>query len=208
MSAAVEPVSTREVIVVEAIRCFADSGYDGTSLNDIAAAVGIRRPSLLHHFPSKDALYGEVFERVLSDFVGPLEEAAAVPLGGWPKVELVLATAFRLFGDNPDPVRLIRREAIDGGTRLGIDLSSALQPMFDGAMAYLRREMDAGRFRRHDPAQLLVTGYGALLSYFSDAAILDGVIGSDPFEAAELEARLAHIVAFFRAALLPDVTTG
>lgn len=202
MSGLGEPVSTREVIIAEAIHCFAESGFDGTSLNDIAAAVGIRRPSLLHHFPSKDALYSEVFERVLSDFVGPLEEVAATPVSGWDKVDLVLSSAFRLCADNPDHVRLIRREAIDGGVRLGIDLAAALAPMFEGAVGFLRREMDSGRFRVHDPAQVLVTGYGALLSSFSDAAVLDGATGPDALDPARLAGRLDHLLGFFRAALL------
>ena len=191
------------MIIVEALRCFAEAGYDGTSLNDIAAAVGIRRPSLLHHFPSKEALYGEVFERVLSDFIGPIEEAAAGDDEGWARIEKVLVTALLLFAGHPDHVRLLRREAIDGGAHLGIDLAAALRPMFDSASAYLDREMGRGMFRPHDPRQLLITGYGALLSSFSDAPILEGLVENSPLEAPAVARRVEHVVGFFRAALVP-----
>jgi TetR/AcrR family transcriptional regulator len=193
--------STRALILEEAIHCFAENGYDGTSLNDIAAGVGIRRPSLLHHFPSKEALYGEAFELLLSDWFLRLAAAIDAPETGRRKMELVIEAGFDLFSSNPDYVRLMRREALDGGVHLGIDLAAVLRPMFDEAAGFLQREMDKGTFRRQDPQHLLLAGYGAVLTYFSDAPFLEGLLDADPLGPEQMELARANLVALFTTAL-------
>src|SRR2546425_4364871 len=194
--------ATRDTILEVAFRRFAECGYERTSLDAIAEEVGIRRTSVLHHFPSKAALYRAV---VLQPFEWVQRVLAEVPadLVGWPRVEAVLDATFRFFADNPDFVRLARREAAEGGPVFYDELADALRPLFDGAVRFLENEMKAGRIRRHDPRQVLFTGYGAIVAYFSDAPLVAALDKRNHFNHRVLDERRRHILEFFRIALAP-----
>ncbi len=197
--------STKDLIVREARICFANQGFDGTSLNDIAAGVGIRRPSLLHYFPSKDAIYQHILQQALKDWGRQIDERPTGDTDCWAQVDSILEVSFEFFRLNPEIVRIVRREALTEKGHLDFDLGTALRPYFLRAVRFFEQEMDAGRFRRHDPRNLVLTGYGALLTYFSDHRMLTGLLDEDPFSPHALDAHFAHIRDFVRSALEPLV---
>ena len=72
----------RELILLHAARLFAIRGYHGTSTRDIAAAVGVRQPSLFHHFASKLAIAEALLAFDLDlphSYARALREAAGSP---------------------------------------------------------------------------------------------------------------------------------
>ena len=194
---------TKDVILSVALRRFAADGSLGTSLNDIADEVGIRRQSLLHHFPSKDSLYRAVVLDSFARWFELVDEATFDVQEGWTQVERVLRAAFQFFEEHPDFVRLARREALDGGPILAEELGAALRPLFEKGCGWLEAEMAAGRLRSYDPGQLLLTGYGAVLSYLSDAALITALLGDDAISPDALVERREHVLAVLRAALEP-----
>jgi TetR/AcrR family transcriptional regulator len=197
------PKSTRDAILDAAQTLFARSGYEGTSLNDIAEAVGIRRPSLLHHFESKESLYQATFERPIADWFRRIEDSTRGPSDEWETLDRILESGFLFFSANPEFVRIVRWEMLAEESLLGKALGEQLRPLMTRAQAFFQRGMDSGRFRKHDPEQLLLTGYGAILSSFSDVVFLAALMQRDPLSAKSLEDRYNHLRAFFRSALEP-----
>ena len=74
------PTEERRALIVEAGgRLFGERGYDGTRLDDVAAAAGVTKPILYRHFGSKRDLYLALLERHRDDLAS---FAAAIPAEG------------------------------------------------------------------------------------------------------------------------------
>ncbi len=58
--------ATRAAILDHAQRLFQERGYSGVAMGDIAAAVGVTKPTLYYHFPHKEALYTEMVVDILT----------------------------------------------------------------------------------------------------------------------------------------------
>lgn len=92
---------------------FAESGFTATKLADIAARAGIRRPSLLYHFASKEELYAatvrRAFERLGVALAGAMQSEGEFE-------QRLLATASgaaQFFAECPAVGRIVARELVD-----------------------------------------------------------------------------------------------
>lgn len=81
-------MTTRERLSVEAARLFADRGYHGTSVADLAQALGIRKSSVYAHIDLKEDLLAEIALAGAGHFHAALD---ALPDGGAPLKRLRLA---------------------------------------------------------------------------------------------------------------------
>lgn len=113
------PKDTRAQFLFAAVKLFADKGFYGTSIADIADAVGLTKQALLHHFGNKEGLYAEVLSEISDAFTRELEIIAAD--SGQPEKQLDLF-ARRFFTRSlkqPDETRLLMRELLDNKRRAG-----------------------------------------------------------------------------------------
>lgn len=65
---------TAKKIMNVALRHFAQNGYEGASLADIAAEVGIKKPSIYNHFKDKDELFKAVYQDAATRELSFVEE--------------------------------------------------------------------------------------------------------------------------------------
>lgn len=71
------PRERAEEVYTAALRLFMEKGYHATSMQDIAAAVGLYKGSLYHYIGSKEDLLVEVFERAMGSLLIEVEAIVA-----------------------------------------------------------------------------------------------------------------------------------
>lgn len=115
---------SRETILDAAEQLFADCGYEATSLTDVGGAAGVSRGTPGYFFGSKEKLYQAVLERCLERARAAVRSGRERALASQEPPEVVLAGVvgeyFDFISTNPHFVRLLEREALDGGHHLAM----------------------------------------------------------------------------------------
>lgn len=173
-----EARTTREEILHAAERIFAELGFAGASLDDIAKAVGIRRPSVLHHFASKREIYDTVEAKFFEDLQRhslawrvegePLDQLKAL-LKGW----------LDFMVSRPTVARLILRNSSDHVSRMDepVKFSDATIREFE---AIIRTGQQAGQFGSVEPVLVMHLLTTPILMYVCTSRLLGDERVYDP----------------------------
>lgn len=153
MSATRSPdTDVRGAILSAATRLFASHGFDGTVLQDIADAVGVTKPAVLHHYPSKEHIRAAVLDSILEHWNRTLPRLLVAATssrdattGSQDRFDAIFGELVRFFAADPDRARILLRETLDRPAEMRKLLRGVLLPWIAAVAQYVRVAREAGR---------------------------------------------------------------
>jgi AcrR family transcriptional regulator len=199
-----KPRPRREEILESATRLFAERGYEGTSMADLAERVGLRKASLFHHFASKDVLYAAVLEQLIHELARSVTQAAFAQGSYLERLDALSDAITDAVTANPFAARLLVREAMDWGPVMRDKLAPRLQAVLDAALQFARAGQRDGAFDPDvDMKQISVSMIGIHFMPYAINRLVEMFTGVSPFDQAFVEQRKAEVRAQARQLVLP-----
>jgi len=170
---------------------FAQRGFGGIGLAEVAEGAGLAKSSLFHHFATKAQLYAAVMARLLARIEAEL--TAALAAGGPPveRLERWLGTLVDVLATHPTYARLLLRTLFED-EELAVDLpeakegSAALRRIVGAALRLLREGMGTGELRSASAPHVLHALLGATLHHFATGHFGEELIGRPLFAPSEV----------------------
>src|SRR5205814_1770921 len=167
---------SREAILAAAETLFAEHGYEGASLNDIASVVGLSRGTPSYFFGSKERLYQEVIERTF-EARERATVAAFAPVREWCRGDAGLGALQEALSaaaedymaflvERSSFVKLIMHDELTGGAsvRARRRRSTAMEDAF-GSLRSVASQRGLGSFAVEDAVLVFVALTFAPISY-------------------------------------------
>lgn len=171
------PRSRREEILDVATQLFAERGYDGASMAELAERVGLRKASIFHHFGSKDALYAAVLARLVEEVASAIAASTLVPGSFEERLDSLGDAMTVVLGGRPYAARILLREVMDWGPVARDHLADRILLVLAAAERFVRAGQEEGTFAEMDPKQLLVTLVGLHFMPFAIGGTVERFVG-------------------------------
>ncbi len=153
MSATRSPeTDVRAEVLSAATRLFASHGFDGTVLQDIADAVGVTKPAVLHYYPSKEHIRAAVLDSILEHWNRTLPRllvavtaSSDAATGSHDRFDAVFGELVRFFAADPDRARILLRETLDRPAEMRKLLRGTVHQWHTAVAGYIQAGRDTGR---------------------------------------------------------------
>lgn len=189
-------VEKEQTILNEAEAQFARHGFEGATLEGIAAALGLSRHNLLYYFPSKEVLYRRVLDDVMTQW---LEGMGALAVGDDPASALrqYIGAKLRSARERPAASRIFAQEVMAGAPRYADAITERVRPVLQADVKVFERWARQGHIRKLDFTHLMFMVWSVTQAYADLApqfALLLGKSALDGADFAAAQAMLERVV--------------
>lgn len=166
MPKATQTAATRDRFISAATRAFAERGFYGTSIAAIAEPLPFTKQALLHHFGTKEKLYGEVLKRISDRLMSEIEDARERSRDSRESFEEAVVQLYKSAIENRDDTRLLMRELLDNRRRAETARTWYLKPFLETLVDMLMSDSTINFRSRHAALSVVYQLLGAS-TYFA-----------------------------------------
>ena len=167
------------------LKVFAQFGFRGSTLDQIAAESGLSKPNILYYFSSKETIYEALLAQLLTDWLQPVRD---IDPAGDPVEEILIYARHKLKMSRlyPRESRLYANEIIQGAPRIKSVLTGELRDVVATLAQLIKNWSEAGLIRVIDPYHLIFSIW-AMTQHYADFDVqVQAVLGDgDHFDDAE-----------------------
>jgi TetR/AcrR family transcriptional regulator len=150
-------------ILDAASEVFAEAGFAGARVDEIAARAAVNKAMLYYHVGDKQALYTAVLTRNFDRVRAAIDGALTVAGPARVRLEAVISALTRVVQEYPDHPRIVLREIASGAVHLSPEALARMLEVVGVVRDLLREGIESGEFRRLDPVLTHLTIVGALV---------------------------------------------
>jgi len=190
-------------IVAEAVKVFAECGYEGTSVATIATNAGLSKQNLLYYFPSKLALYERVLDDVLDEWLARMESLAAPDQEPADMLRAYIKAKLRFSREHPYASRVYALEIISGARIYGAQIQRRVVPLLRKDIEVFEGWMAQGRIAPVNATHLLFAIWAMTQSYADFSAQMALVLNRKQLQKKDFDEAEETIVDMVLAAIRP-----
>lgn len=156
----------REAILQAAIAEFRSSGFEVTSMDRIAATAGVSKRTVYNHFPSKEALFAEILNRLWNSITAEQDMPYSPQTLLREQLQTLLQAKLHLLADENflDLARIAIAATIHSPERAQ-DMVSRMGQREEGLTAWIRQAQADGRLKPVEPAFAAQQMHGLLKTF-------------------------------------------